>query len=150
MTSIMRWDPFAELASFREAMNRLFEDVFSRRSLASELTTETVWAPAIDMYETDEEVVVKAMLPGLKKDDLEVTFSDDVLTIKGETKRETETKKRNYYHKELAYGQFARSIALPVTVKPEQAKAEFKDGILEIHIPKAEEAKPKVHKLEIK
>jgi len=150
MTSIMRWDPFAELASFREAMNKLFEDAFSRRSLLPEATVETVWTPAVDVYETEDEVVVKTMLPGLKKEDLEVTFSDDILTIKGETKREAETKKRNYYHKELAYGQFVRSMALPVSVKAEEAKAEFKDGILEVHIPKTEEAKPKVHKLEIK
>lgn len=150
MTSITRWDPLAELESFRNEMEKLFREAFGRRKLLPEPSYEAIWSPAIDMFETENEVVVKAMLPGLKKEDLELSFTDDTLTIKGESKLTEETKKKNYYRREIACGQFLRTIAIPVPIKEDQIEAEFKDGILEVRLPKSEEAKPKVRKVEVK
>ncbi len=150
MTSIIRWDPLAEFESFRHEMEKLFRESFGRRKLLPESVHETIWSPAIDMFEAENEVVVKAMLPGLKKEDLELSFADDTLTIKGESKLAEETKKKNYYRREIAYGQFLRTIPIPVPVKDDQIEAEFKNGILEVRLPKSEEAKPKIHKVEVK
>jgi HSP20 family protein len=148
--SIMRWDPFGEMSNLREEMNRVFGDFFSKRRLP-DVTREVIWSPAIDVFETEGELVVKAMLPGMKKEDIDLTFTDDnILTIKGEVKAEIEDKKRNYYHRELVYGQFVRTIGIPQNVKTDETHAEFADGILVIRIPKAEAEKPKVQKIEVK
>ena len=147
--NIIRWDPWDDLATLRHEMNKMIEGITTRRT-SPKLGPEAVWSPAIDLYETDAEVVVKVLLPGMKKEDIDITVADDLLTIKGESKQETETKKRNYYYREMAWGQFIRSIPLPAGLKPEDASAEFQDGILQVHVPKSEEVKPKVHKLELK
>jgi HSP20 family protein len=132
------WDPTA----WERDMERMVEDVFGRRPLAA-------WwpkgldaaAPALDLYEEKDEVVAKAELPGIEKKDIQVNISDHHLTIKGEKKKEEETKEKNFHRSERSYGSFCRSIELPTDVEPDKAKASFKDGVLEIHIPKTEEAK---------
>jgi HSP20 family protein len=100
-------------------------------------------APAVDMYDEKTEVVVKAEMPGMEKDDIEISLTDSTLTLKGEKKKEEEVKEKDYYRSEREYGSFLRSITLPADVKTEEAKATFKNGVLEIHLPKTEEAKRK-------
>jgi HSP20 family protein len=147
--ALRRWNPFRELETLRREMDRLFDEVFERTPLAEPILEETrVWAPACDLYETEKEVVVKANLPGVSKDNVEVIVTEDSITIKGQTKEETEVKEKNYYRKELNYGSFQRVIPLPVAIKSDEAKATFKDGILEIRVPKAE-VSPKGRKINI-
>ena len=138
--SMIRWEPFDEMMSMRESMDRLFEDFFSRRPRTS---GPLVWQPALEVYETDHEVVVKAELPGIDPKSVGVTVTAEGLTIKGEAKAEYEDKGRNYYRRELRYGAFQRTIALPNEVKSDETKAIFKQGILEVKIPKAERVRPK-------
>jgi HSP20 family protein len=107
-----------------------------------------VWAPVVDIYETDEKMVIKAELPGLKKEDIDIEVRDNTLTLKGERKFEKEIKQENYHRVERAYGSFQRSFTLPSTIKQEAIEATFKDGILEVSLPKAAEVKPK--KVEIR
>lgn len=146
--SLLRWDPFEELEELRESMDRLFEDFFGRRPLRRVRADR--WQPAIDMYETDREVVVRAELPGIDPKDVDISISGNVLSLKGESKLEREVNEKDYYRRELRYGAFSRSITLPVDVKAEGAKATFRHGILEVRIPKAEEALPKTIKIEVK
>jgi HSP20 family protein len=100
-------------------------------------------APSLDVFEEKEDIVVKADLPGMNKDEIEVTVAGDVVTIKGEKKKEEEVKEKDYYRRERSYGSFVRSVELPSEVKSDQIKASFKDGVLEIRMPKTEEAKKK-------
>ena len=141
MTDLVRWEPFGGLTSLRQAMDRLFEDSFVRPSrLWPELVGEE---PALNVYQTDKDVVVKASLPGIKPEEVDISVTGDVLTIKGEHKEEEEEKKVDYFHKEHRYGAFRRSMTLPVSVKAEKADATFENGILTITLPKTEEVKPK-------
>lgn len=138
--SMIRWEPFDEMMSMRESMDRLFEDFFSRRPRTS---GPLVWQPALEVFETDSEIVVKAELPGIDPKSVGVTVTSEGLTIKGEAKSEREDKGRNYYRRELRYGAFQRTVTLPNEVKSEETKATFKHGILEVKIPKAERVRPK-------
>jgi len=144
--SIIRWDPFDEIMTMRESMDRLFEDFFTRRPRTA---GPLVWQPAVEIFETEQEVVVKAELPGIDPKNVSVTVTGDGLTIKGEAKLEHEDKGRNYYRRELRYGSFQRTVALPTEVKSEETKAAFKHGILEVKVPKAERVKPKAVKVEV-
>ena len=147
--AIERWQPFSELMSLRQAMDKLFEDSFVRPSRALAALGE-VTAPALDVYQTANEVVVKATLPGLKPEDVSIDITGETLTIKGETKAEQEIKKENYLYQERRYGSFARSIVLPSGLKPDKAEATIEDGVLTLTIPKAEEVKPKAIKVKAK
>jgi len=145
MADIMRWEPFGELMSLREAMDRLFEEsLVWPRSVVSPFLGEGI---AVDMYETDEDVVVKATIPGVKPEDLDVSVTGDVLTIRGEVKQEEEVKKENYIRQERRYGSFCRQLPLPTGVNVDKAKAEFENGILTLTLPKAEEVRPKTIKI---
>jgi len=144
--SIVRWEPFRDVLTLRDAMDRLFEESFVRPR-AGWLGAIGLGRLDLDIYETKDDVVVKAAVPGVKPEDVDITVTGDTLTIKGETKEETETKKGNYYHKERHYGRFARSVSLPVAVRSDKAEARFKDGILTLTLPKAEEVKPRVIKI---
>jgi HSP20 family protein len=146
--AIVRWQPFSELVSLREAMDRLFEDSFVRPSLPA-VFGEATWAP-VDMYQTDKDVVVKASLPGVKPEEVDISITGDVLTIKGEHKEEQEVKEKNYFRKELRYGTFSRSLQLPVAVETGKAEAIFENGVLTLTLPKSEEAKPKQIKVKTK
>jgi HSP20 family protein len=127
------------MVTLREAMDRLFDDAFTRP-----LGLTDGWrAPAIDLYQTDDEVVVKAALPGVKADQVQINVTGDLLTIKGETKEGSETKDKNYHIREQRWGAFERSVMLPTAVVSDKAKAEFEDGVLTVTLPKAEEVKPK-------
>ncbi|MEJ5241703.1 MAG: Hsp20/alpha crystallin family protein [Anaerolineales bacterium] len=139
MTNLIRWEPFREMLTLREMMDRMIDEVFER-PFVSVLSGQV---PAIDMYQTDNEVVVKAALPGVKADDVQISVTGDVLTIKGEIKQEEEQKGRSYHIREHRWGAFERSIILPTAVVADKAKAEFENGILTITLPKAEEVRPK-------
>lgn len=139
--AIERWEPFRGLTSLRRELDRLFEDFFGRETMRT--TIPTVWEPGVDVMESDDEVIVRAEVPGVKKEDLEVNFSDNTLSIRGESRRETEKKGVSYYRRELIYGSFSRQIPLPSNIQVDKAEARLEDGILEIKIPKAEKAKPK-------
>jgi HSP20 family protein len=128
-----------EMMSLREAMDRLFDDAFTRPISVSGVSG----MPAIDMYQTNDDVVVKATLPGLNPDDVDITVTGETLTLRGEFKQENEQKETNYHIREQRYGSFERSVLLPTDVKADKAKADFENGILTITMPIAEEVKPK-------
>jgi len=140
--SIERWQPLSELMSLRQAMDRLFEDSFVRPSRGL-VTVGEIAAPALDVYQTSNEVVVKAALPGLKPEDVNIDITGETLTIRGESKAEQEIKKEDYLYKERRYGSFSRSVVLPSGLKTDKAEATMENGILTLTIPKLEEVKPK-------
>jgi HSP20 family protein len=140
--AIERWQPFSELTSLRQAMDRLFEDSFVRPSRGVAALGE-VAAPALDVYQTPTEIVVKAALPGLKPEDVNIDITGETLEIKGERKAEQEIKKEDYLYQERRYGAYSRSVVLPSGLKTDKAEATMEDGILTLTIPKVEEVKPK-------
>lgn len=140
MNKIIRFEPAREMVSLRDAMDRLFDDAFMRPS--SQMGSN--WqAPAVDMYQTDDEIVIKAALPGIKADQVQISVTGEVLTLKGEVKQEEEKKEKTYHIREQRWGAFERTITLPTDVVADKAKADFEDGILTISLPKAEEVRPK-------
>jgi len=130
-------------------MDRLFEESFIRPRIGWPAPLGA-GALAVDMYETDQDVVVKSSVPGIKAEDLDITITGDTLTIKGETKTEEKVEKANYIRQERRYGAFCRSLTLPTTIVAEKAKAEFENGVLTLTLPKAEEVKPKTIKVKAK
>lgn len=144
--SIVRWEPFRDFVTLREAMDRLFQESFvgPRRR---EWLAPAEGSLALDMYETEDAAVVKTSVPGIKPDDIDITISGNTLTIAGETKKEEEVKDENYIRRERRYGSFSRSVILPQDLEPDKAEASFDDGVLTLTIPKAPEAKPKVIKI---
>jgi len=147
--AIERWQPFSELMSLRQAMDKLFEDSVVRPSCGLAALGE-VPIPALDIYQTPSDVVVKATLPGLKPEDVTIDISGDVLTIKGETKAEQEVRKEDYLYQERRYGAFSRSVILPRGLRTEKCEATMEDGVLTLTIPKAEQVKPKAIKVKAK
>ena len=141
MASLMRWEPFGETRSVRERMDRLFDDFFRGPRLIPWESAEFVFP--LDLYETEESLVVKASLPGVKPEEVEISVTGDILTIKGETKSEEEVKRENYHRRELRYGSFCRSVPLSTRVEHSKAEAVFEQGILTVTLPKTAEAKPK-------
>ncbi len=127
------WNPFRELARIENELNKLFTEFLPSTRETVEVVT---WAPRVDVYEKDNNLVIEAEIPGAKKEDIEVKIKDNAVVIRGEVKKEEEKKEENFYRKERFYGTFERVIPLPVEVKAEEAKAEFKDGILKLTIPK--------------
>ena len=144
--SIVRWEPFSDLMSLREAMDRLFEESFVRPGSRS-LTGYSGSDLALDMYETDDDVVITTTMPGVRPEDVDISITGDILTIKGEMKQEAKNEKSNYLRQERRYGSFARTVQIPVPVQSDKADAKFKDGVLTLSIPKAEEAKPRTIKV---
>ena len=140
MSNLTRWEPVREMMTLREAMDRLFDDAFTR---PISLRDGGWTSPAVDMYQTDDEVVVRAALPGFKADEVQINVTGEVLTLRGETKHEAEKKDKAWHIREHRWGSFERSIALPTEVTADKAVADFENGILTITLPKAEEVKPK-------
>ena len=147
---------FETMSRLEQDMERMFHD-FWRRPFLSLWDHERSWPgrmlslqmPAVDVYEEKDEVVVKAELPGLSKEDLDVSLTESTLTLKGEKKKEEEVKEKNFYRSERSSGSFVRTIDLPSEVKTDQTKASFKNGVLEIRLPKTEDAKRKVTNVKI-
>jgi len=149
--AIVRWDPFRDLMNLQDRMNRLFDQTLSRtRGDEDEGLTASTWAPAVDIYETADSVVLKAELPGVNRENIDIQVRNNTLTLKGERKFEREVKDEHYLRIERSYGAFQRVFSLPGVVQRDKIKAVFKDGVLEVTLPKAEEAKPKQVKIDPK
>jgi len=144
--SIVRWEPFRDFMTWREAMDRLFQESFVGPGRREWLAPAEGTLP-LDMYQTEDSVVVKSAVPGVKPDDIDITISGNTLSISGETNEEEEVTEENYIRRERRHGSFSRSVVLPEGVDPDKAEATFDDGILTLTIPKVPEAKPKVIKI---
>jgi HSP20 family protein len=140
--AIIRWDPFRDLVTLREKMNRLFEDAVTAKGEEKDLIS-SAWSPSVDIYEKDNEIVLTAEVPGIDEKDIEINIEDNTLTIKGERKFEKETKEENYHRIERSYGSFFRSFTLPGAVDQDKIQAEHENGILKITMPKKTELKPR-------
>jgi HSP20 family protein len=140
------WEPFQDLVRFDDEFESLY-DTMARRFFAPELKN---WMPAIDIAENNGNIEVRAEIPGVNKEDLKVTVDGDVLSISGERKKETETKDKKFHRIERFYGKFCRTINLPYTVEADKVKASYKDGVLNITLPKPESAKTKEIEVEVK
>ncbi|NIO47999.1 MAG: Hsp20 family protein [Candidatus Aminicenantes bacterium] len=140
--AIIRWDPFRDLITLRERMNRLFEETFPSRGEEKELTARS-WAPAVDIYEKENAIVLTTEVPGIDEKDIEIKIEDNTLTLKGERKFEKETKEEDYHRIERSYGSFHRSFTLPHYIDEDKINAEFENGVLKITMPKKAELKAK-------
>jgi HSP20 family protein len=143
MSNLTRWEPGREVMTLRDAMDRLFDDAFTRPFSLIREGGSTWSSPAIDMYQTDNEVVVKAALPGFKADEVQINVTGDILTLRGEVKHEEEKKDKSWHIREHRWGSFERSVRLPTGVISDKAQADFQNGILTITLPKLEEVRPK-------
>jgi HSP20 family protein len=144
--SVSRWDPFRELSKAQDQVSRFFEDNFLRRASESSLS---LWAPEVDIHETQDALVLEADLPGLEEKDLDIRVENNMLTIRGERKFEKKVSEENYLRVERSYGSFCRSFSLPHTVNAEQIQANYRNGVLTVRLPKREEAKPKQIKVSV-
>jgi HSP20 family protein len=145
-TSLERFESYRGATTLQEQINRLFNESFGRTAEEGSITT---WAPPVDIYETEHELVVKADLPDIDPKDLDIRVENNILTIRGERKFEKKTEENNYLRVERAYGAFSRSFSLASTVNTEAIKAEYKNGVLRLTIPKREEAKLKQIKVNV-
>jgi HSP20 family protein len=154
MGSLMRldpsgWDPFKEMEEISDRLSRLFGRLPARRESGREAMTVADWVPTVDITEDGKEYLIKAEIPEVDKKDVKVTVQEGVLTIQGERKQDKEEKGKKFHRIERSYGSFVRSFTLPDEVAEDKLKAEFKDGILLIHLPKAEKAKPKAIEVKV-
>jgi len=146
MPNIVRFDPFEDLTRLQREVNRLFEDsnrVPARNGGGAEQVAARAWAPSVDIFEDHNEIVVKADLPGIKQEDIDIELTGETLTIKGERKFEDTQRKDNYLRVERSYGNFQRSFTVGVPIDQDKIKASFNSGVLEVHLPKSELTKPK-------
>lgn len=146
-TTLDRWEPFRGPNDIQAEMNLLFDSVFGRPIEIG--GNERAWVPVLDMYETKDDLVVSCEVPGVKEEEVHVSVTDDLLTIKGERSRLEEVKDDDYHRLERSYGKFERSIPLTVPVKTDKVTATYHDGVLQIKLPKAEAAKPKEVKIDL-
>jgi HSP20 family protein len=146
--SMVRFDPFRDLAVLQDRMNRLFNDAYQPRQ-SDDLMNRGTWSPAVDIYEVDGALVLKAELPDMRREDIDVSVENNTLTIRGERKLDHEIKQESFHRIERAYGSFARSFSLPNTVDPSKIGAEYKNGVLSVKLPVREEAKPRTINIEV-
>ena len=146
--AIVRWEPFRDLMTTQREFDRLFKEAFTPLFGDGETSTRT-WAPPVDIYENENDIVLKAELPGVEPKDVEVKVEDNTHYLKGERKFEKETKEENYHRVERSYGSFARSFSLPNSINAEKVKADYRDGLLTLTLPKREEAKPRTIKIDV-
>src|SRR6266446_4113375 len=144
--AVIRWDPFRDMNVLQDRMNRLFEDA-GHGWRSSEPSATTAWSPAVDIFETEGEIVVKAELPGMERKDITLNLENNVLTLRGERRFQKETKDDNYHRIERSYGNFSRSFSIPAVVDEEKLRADDKDDVLKIVQPKKEQSKPKQIKI---
>jgi HSP20 family protein len=145
--NLVKWDPFRELEGIQARLNHLFGDAPTRAFDDDRFFAN--WTPPVDIQETEKEYIVKADLPDVKKEDVKVELDGDVLTVEGERKQEKEEKTKRFHRTERAYGKFVRRFGLPTHVDGTSVKAEFKDGVLNVHLPKTEAAKPKAIEVKV-
>lgn len=142
MSTLMRWDPFREMTTLRDEMNRLFTRTIGDQPVAK-AAAEATWSPPVDVFDTPDAIVLKAELPGLKVEDVDVELDENVLTISGERRFEEKVDDGRAYRLERAYGRFARTMTLPQNVKADEIAATITDGVLEVRVPKADEIRPR-------
>ena len=147
--ALVRWDPFRELEEVSDRLNRMFARPAASQTSGKETMIVADWTPSVDISETEQEYQIKAEIPDVKKEDVKVTVEDGVLTIQGERKHEKEEKGKKYHRIERSYGSFVRTFSLPDVIEEEKVKAEFKDGVLNLHLPKSEKAKPKAIEVKV-
>lgn len=140
--AIVRWDPFKNIATLQDRINRLFEDAFPSKSEGEDFSAGD-WKPLADIYDKGDSIMIHAELPGVKKEDVSIEVRENILTLKGLRAADKEIREENYYRRERSSGSFQRSFTLPPMINPDQIKAKFKDGVLEIEIPKPEESESK-------
>ena len=141
--ALVRWTPMGNLQSFQEEMNRMFHEFFRGGNGGDQGWASGAWTPPVDIYETDDALVLTAMLPGVSKDDVSIEVHNNTLLLRGERKPASAVPDERYYRRECVYGPFQRSFVLPATVDQNKVQATYHDGILELHLPKVEAAKPK-------
>ena len=147
--SIIRWEPLRDLVSTHDHFNQLFNETFARAFGDQKEVSLRTWVPPVDICETEDSLVLKAELPGIKPDDVEIRVEDNTLYLKGERKFEKEVKDENFHQVERSYGTFSRSFSLPSSIDSDKVKAEYQKGILTLTMPKREEAKPKTIKIDV-
>ena len=147
--AMTRFDPFRDLAVLQDRMNRLFNDRFQGRGREDDLMSSGSWTPAVDIYEAEGSLVLKAELPDLRREDIDVNIDNNTLTIRGERKLDSEVKQESFHRIERAYGTFVRQFTLPPTVDSAKIAAEYKNGVLTVTLPVREEAKPRSVKVEV-
>src|SRR5499426_91849 len=147
--SVETWDPFRGMSDIRGEVNRLFDSFLGRPAVSGARSAIRTWAPVLDMHETKDEVVLSFELPGVSEKDVSLSITGDLLTLKGERTANREFKEEDAYRTERVYGRFERSVQLPMPVQADKVKATYRDGILEVKLPKAEEVKPKAIKIDI-
>jgi len=145
--NVERWDPFRDVGDFQSELNRVFDGFFGRSGTMP--GGDRVWAPAVDMYETKDDLVVTAELPGVNEKEVQLSITGDVLSLKGERTPNQDTKQESFHRGERWYGRFERHLSLPVSVQADKVKATYRDGVLMITLPKAEEIKPKSIKIDV-
>lgn len=146
--SLIRWQPLREVDTLRKQMDHLFDDLLSG-DLAELTNKGKTWAPAVELQETDTNLVLKAEIPGMEAKDLDVEVTPESVSISGEHQEEAKTEKKGYFRSEFHYGQFQRIVPLPVTVQHDQVKAEFKQGVLTLTLPKVQVVEPKTFKVKL-
>jgi HSP20 family protein len=144
---LTRWEPFREVGDIQHEVNRLFDSFFGRPAMVP--AAERAWVPLCDMHETKDDLYVTLEVPGVREKDIQVAITGDLLTVKGERKWEKELKDDSVYRVERIYGKFERTVPLPVPVQADKVTASYRDGVLEIKLPKAEEVRPKEIKIDI-
>lgn len=138
MSAIVRFDPFRDITTLRDEMNRLFN-----RTVGDGVSSGSSWTPAVDIFDAQDEIVLRAELPGLTPEDIDIEVDDNVLTLKGERRFQETVEEGRYYRLERSYGQFQRSVTLPQGVKADEISAGFDNGVLTVKVPKADEVKPR-------
>lgn len=147
--NLTRWEPFRELEEMSARLNRFFNQPMARQLADNGEMSLADWTPAMDVQETDAEYVVKADLPAVKKEDVKVEIQDGMLSVSGERKQEKEEKNKRFHRIERAYGRFERRLSLPTEVDPQKIAAEFRDGVLQVHLPKAPSARPQTVEVKV-
>ncbi|MEX5214414.1 MAG: Hsp20/alpha crystallin family protein [Nitrospiraceae bacterium] len=149
MMNLVRWDPFRELEEVSDRLNRVFGRALTAKADGKETMTVADWTPSVDISETEGEYIIKAELPEVKKEDVKITLEEGVLSIQGERKHEKEEKGKKFHRIERAYGRFVRSFVVPDYVDEAKIKAEYQDGVLHLHLPKSEKAKPRAIEVKV-
>ena len=147
--TLVRWDPFRELEEMSDRLNRMFSRTSTGSKNGKEALTVADWTPTVDISESEGEYLIKAELPEVKKEDVKVTLEDGVLTLTGERRQEKEEKNTKYHRMERSYGSFVRSFSLPELVDETNVKAEYKEGVLSLRLPKSEKAKPRAIEVKV-
>lgn len=148
--TMVRWDPFREFTQMQDRLNRVFADAYGRQASDEGLMTSGAWVPPVDIYQNgDQELVLKAELPDMNREDIDITVDNGTLTIRGEKKLSSDVKEEQFHRIERRYGTFSRSFSLPQTVDPGKVAADYKQGVLTVRLPLREEAKPRSIKVDV-